>query len=83
MRGDAVRLRELISRVRVITPNLPEAAALLDVPKRATKTKCERRRSRSLKLGAGAVLIKGGHQHKLAAARKASIFWSRPAPACV
>ena len=35
-------LLELIPRANVVTPNLPEAAALLDVPQRGTRAKCWR-----------------------------------------
>ncbi len=55
------RLRELISRVRVITPNLPEAAALLDAPEGRDEDEMRAQAESLLKFGAGAVLIKGGH----------------------
>jgi hydroxymethylpyrimidine/phosphomethylpyrimidine kinase len=53
--------RELIPRALVITPNLPEAAALLDAPVATTETEMRRQAERLLALGPRAVLIKGGH----------------------
>ncbi len=57
---DALR-RLLIARARVITPNLPEAAALLDAPVASNENDMRAQAQRLLALGAKAVLIKGGH----------------------
>jgi hydroxymethylpyrimidine/phosphomethylpyrimidine kinase len=51
----------LIPRAAIITPNLPEAAALLDAPVARTETEMRGQGERLLKLGAKAVLVKGGH----------------------
>jgi hydroxymethylpyrimidine/phosphomethylpyrimidine kinase len=62
LRPDAVKaLRKLIGRVRVLTPNLPEAAALLGVPPAGDEAAMRFQAEQLLALGAGAVLIKGGH----------------------
>jgi hydroxymethylpyrimidine/phosphomethylpyrimidine kinase len=53
--------RELIPRALVITPNLPEAAALLDAPIAETEDEMRAQAEKLLALGAQAVLIKGGH----------------------
>jgi len=53
--------RELIPRALVITPNLPEAAALLGVPIARTEDEMRQQAGQLLALGAQAVLIKGGH----------------------
>ena len=53
--------RVLIPRALVITPNLPEAAALLDAPIAGTEAEMRRQAERLLALGPRAVLIKGGH----------------------
>jgi hydroxymethylpyrimidine/phosphomethylpyrimidine kinase len=53
--------RVLIPRALVITPNLPEAAALLDAPLAGTETDMREQAERLLALGPRAVLIKGGH----------------------
>jgi hydroxymethylpyrimidine/phosphomethylpyrimidine kinase len=45
----------------VVTPNLPEAAALLDAPEATTEDEMVRQAERLLALGARAVLMKGGH----------------------
>ena len=60
---DAVaRLRtSLIPRVSLITPNLPEAAALLGEPVASGEAAIVRQGQRLLQLGCPAVLIKGGH----------------------
>jgi hydroxymethylpyrimidine/phosphomethylpyrimidine kinase len=60
---DAVeRLRtKLIPRASLITPNLPEAAALLDEPVAASEAAIESQGKRLLAMGCPAVLIKGGH----------------------
>ena len=59
---DALRARAHSRRALVITPNLPEAAALLDAPIADRRSgDARRRRERLLALGAKAVLIKGGH----------------------
>jgi hydroxymethylpyrimidine/phosphomethylpyrimidine kinase len=57
----AVLKRVLIPRALVITPNLPEAAALLESPLAQTETEMRAQGERLLALGARAVLIKGGH----------------------
>jgi hydroxymethylpyrimidine/phosphomethylpyrimidine kinase len=57
---EALRTR-LIPRASLITPNLPEAAALLDEPVATNEAGVERQGRRLLSLGCKAVLIKGGH----------------------
>jgi hydroxymethylpyrimidine/phosphomethylpyrimidine kinase len=57
---DALRTK-LIPLASVITPNLPEAAALLDEGVAADEAAVERQGRRLLALGCEAVLIKGGH----------------------
>jgi hydroxymethylpyrimidine/phosphomethylpyrimidine kinase len=57
---EAVRTK-LIPRASLITPNLPEAAALLDEPVAVTEAAIESQGKRLLALGCPAVLIKGGH----------------------
>ncbi|KIZ36604.1 MULTISPECIES: bifunctional hydroxymethylpyrimidine kinase/phosphomethylpyrimidine kinase [Rhodopseudomonas] len=52
---------DLIPRARIITPNLPEAAALLDEQLARGEAEIENQGRRLLALGCGAVLIKGGH----------------------
>jgi hydroxymethylpyrimidine/phosphomethylpyrimidine kinase len=51
----------LIPRALIITPNLPEAAALLDAPLATSETMMGEQGERLLALGTKAVLIKGGH----------------------
>jgi hydroxymethylpyrimidine/phosphomethylpyrimidine kinase len=51
----------LIPRASIITPNLPEAAALLDEQVASRETAIESQGKRLLAMGCGAVLIKGGH----------------------
>jgi hydroxymethylpyrimidine/phosphomethylpyrimidine kinase len=53
--------RELFPRALVVTPNLPEAAALLDAPLAETESEMRAQAERLLALGARTVLIKGGH----------------------
>jgi len=57
---DALR-RLLIPRAELITPNLPEAAALLDTAVAVDETAMRAQAERLLAQGAKAVLIKGGH----------------------
>ncbi len=52
---------ELIPIASIITPNLPEAAALLDEAVASDATAIQRQGQRLLALGCPAVLIKGGH----------------------
>src|ERR1700681_856999 len=52
---------KLIPRAALITPNLPEAAALLDEPVASGETAIESQGKRLLAMGCPAVLIKGGH----------------------
>jgi hydroxymethylpyrimidine/phosphomethylpyrimidine kinase len=62
LREDAIGgLRDLIRRVRVVTPNLAEAAALLDTAPARDQSEMRAQADALLALGAGAVLIKGGH----------------------
>jgi hydroxymethylpyrimidine/phosphomethylpyrimidine kinase len=51
----------LIPRALVVTPNLPEAAALLDEPLAEEEGAMRAQAERILRLGPQAVLIKGGH----------------------
>jgi hydroxymethylpyrimidine/phosphomethylpyrimidine kinase len=57
---DAVR-RRLMPLADLLTPNLPEAARLLDEPQAQTESAMEAQGRLLLALGARAVLIKGGH----------------------
>jgi hydroxymethylpyrimidine/phosphomethylpyrimidine kinase len=57
---EALRTR-LIPRASLITPNLPEAAALLDEPVATSEAAIESQGRRLLAMGCPAVLIKGGH----------------------
>ena len=61
--ADAVEAlrKKLIPRAALITPNLPEAAALLDEPVAASAAEIADQGRRLLALGCPAVLIKGGH----------------------
>ncbi len=54
-------LRKLVARANVVTPNLPEAAALLGVPVAREESEMLAQAQKLLELGADAVLIKGGH----------------------
>jgi len=53
--------RELFPRALLVTPNLLEAAALLDVPVARNESEMRQQAEALLALGARAVLIKGGH----------------------
>ena len=53
--------RKLIPCAVLITPNLPEAAALLDDPVAMSEAAIEHQGRRLLAMGCRAVLIKGGH----------------------
>jgi len=62
LREDAISaLRGLISRVHVVTPNLSEAAVLLGTSPARDEDEMRAQGQKLLTLGAGAVLIKGGH----------------------
>ena len=54
--------RELLRRARVVTPNLPEAAALLGAKVAESEDEMEAQANALLALGAKAVLMKGGHR---------------------
>jgi hydroxymethylpyrimidine/phosphomethylpyrimidine kinase len=60
---DAIEVlkRDLFPRALVVTPNLPEAAALLDAPLAETESEMRAQAEKLLALGARTVLIKGGH----------------------
>jgi hydroxymethylpyrimidine/phosphomethylpyrimidine kinase len=55
------RLRELLRRIRVVTPNLLEAATLLDTLPARDEDEMGAQARKLLEIGPGAVLIKGGH----------------------
>jgi hydroxymethylpyrimidine/phosphomethylpyrimidine kinase len=57
----AVLKRELFPRALLVTPNLPEAAALVDMPVATSEIEIRAQADRILALGARAVLMKGGH----------------------
>ncbi len=54
-------LSQLIARCDLVTPNLPEAEALTGLDA-GTRAGCEAAARALLELGAGAVLLKGGHR---------------------
>jgi hydroxymethylpyrimidine/phosphomethylpyrimidine kinase len=60
---DAVEVLKgvLFPRALIVTPNLPEAAALLDGPIAENETEMQAQGERLLALGPRAVLMKGGH----------------------
>jgi hydroxymethylpyrimidine/phosphomethylpyrimidine kinase len=58
--SDALR-RVLLPMALLVTPNLPEAAALLDEPLAQDEKAMRRQAERILALGPRAVLVKGGH----------------------
>jgi hydroxymethylpyrimidine/phosphomethylpyrimidine kinase len=53
--------KKLIPLATLLTPNLPEAAALLEEPMASSEAAIESQGKRLLALGCPAVLIKGGH----------------------
>jgi hydroxymethylpyrimidine/phosphomethylpyrimidine kinase len=53
--------RQLIPCADLVTPNLPEAAALLDEPVAVSQAEIESQGRRLISMGCRAVLIKGGH----------------------
>jgi hydroxymethylpyrimidine/phosphomethylpyrimidine kinase len=57
----AVLKHELFPRALMLTPNLPEAAALLDLPLAGDETEMRAQAEQLLTLGPRSVLIKGGH----------------------
>ena len=57
---DALR-RELVPLATVLTPNLPEAAVLLDTDEASVLREPERACERLVTLGAKSVVLKGGH----------------------
>jgi hydroxymethylpyrimidine/phosphomethylpyrimidine kinase len=63
LRPDAVATltRLLIPRALLVTPNLPEAAALLGAPLAADEAEMAKQGEAILVLGCKAVLVKGGH----------------------
>jgi hydroxymethylpyrimidine/phosphomethylpyrimidine kinase len=62
LRDDALSaLRTLMARARLVTPNLPEAAALLGEEEAHDEKTIYAQAQKLLALGVGAVLIKGGH----------------------
>ena len=52
---------KLLPQVALITPNLPEAAALLDAPHAQNEREMKEQGNALLAMGCGAVLMKGGH----------------------
>jgi hydroxymethylpyrimidine/phosphomethylpyrimidine kinase len=62
MRADISHLRSLLSRVRLVTPNLAEAAALVDGVPASDDGEMRAQAEKLLAQGAAAVLIKGGHR---------------------
>jgi hydroxymethylpyrimidine/phosphomethylpyrimidine kinase len=63
LQPDAVRAlrRELVPQAALLTPNLPEAAVLLDTTEAAILADPERACAELRRLGAAAVILKGGH----------------------
>lgn len=53
--------RQLLPRATLLTPNLPEAATLLDLPEAETPAQMATQGQALCEMGAQAVLMKGGH----------------------
>ncbi len=53
--------KKLLPQVALITPNLPEAAALLSAPHAQSEAEMKEQGRALLAMGCGAVLMKGGH----------------------
>jgi hydroxymethylpyrimidine/phosphomethylpyrimidine kinase len=65
--GRAALLETLLPRVTLLTPNIPEAAALLGTPRAHTEEELLRQGEALRALGPEAVLLKGGHGSSAAA----------------
>jgi hydroxymethylpyrimidine/phosphomethylpyrimidine kinase len=65
IREDAITaiVKHLFPRVTIITPNLAEAATLLNLPVAETEDEMQHQGEALRELGAKAVLMKGGHGH--------------------
>ena len=62
LHDDAVdALRALVAQARLVTPNLPEAAALTGGKPARDEEEMDTQAQKLVALGAGAVLLKGGH----------------------
>ncbi|HLS18269.1 MAG TPA: bifunctional hydroxymethylpyrimidine kinase/phosphomethylpyrimidine kinase [Paracoccaceae bacterium] len=63
LRDDAIEalISELLPRIALLTPNLPEAARLLECEPARNVEEMRSQGAALLRLGAGAVLMKGGH----------------------
>jgi len=62
LHDDAVdALRALVAQARLVTPNLPEAAALTGGKPARDEEEMDTQARKLVALGAGAVLVKGGH----------------------
>jgi len=62
LHDDAVdALRALVAQARLVTPNLPEAAALTGAKPARDEEEMDTQARKLVALGAGAVLVKGGH----------------------
>jgi hydroxymethylpyrimidine/phosphomethylpyrimidine kinase len=59
--GERLLRRALLPRATLLTPNIPEAAALLQVPAARSDAELLAQARALCRLGAGAVLLKGGH----------------------
>ena len=59
--GVAAMLKRLLPRVFLVTPNVPEVAALLQEPQEIEEAALIRQGRRLLEFGPQAVLLKGGH----------------------
>jgi hydroxymethylpyrimidine/phosphomethylpyrimidine kinase len=59
--GRAALMRALMPRATLVTPNVPEAAALLNEPLAADEAGLVRQGRRLLDWGSAAILLKGGH----------------------
>jgi hydroxymethylpyrimidine/phosphomethylpyrimidine kinase len=57
----AALIAHLLPRADLLTPNLPEAAALLDCDEAQNDTEMQEQGARLRRMGAKAVLMKGGH----------------------
>jgi hydroxymethylpyrimidine/phosphomethylpyrimidine kinase len=61
--GRAALTRALFPHVTLVTPNVPEAAALLGEAIAASEAELVQQGQRLLRFGCGAILLKGGHRY--------------------